>query len=238
MLALQVRRAFQRHRPADVGVGGLDLGFAEAEPAEQVETRLLELFGGNLQRPRQEIRAERPLVEDEFDVERGSPARASSLAITASVKPLRAQRRDVDARRLAERAVTGGVGLDLGDRRFAIAERTQRFRHGAVDDLEIAAAGELLELHQREIRLDAGRVAIHHEADRAGRRDDGDLRVAVAVLLSELQRVAPRRPRGLGEPRPGAARPCRSRHGRAASARRSALHSRPPAPRRRARGCG
>ena len=64
-----------------------------------------------------------------------------------------------------------------------IAEHAQRFRHRAVDDLEVAAAGELLELHQREVRLDAGGVAIHHQADRAGRRDHGRLRVAVAVLL-------------------------------------------------------
>ena len=67
----------------------------------------------------------------------------------------------------------------------------KRFRHGAVDDLEVAAAGELLELHQREVGLDAGGVAIHDEADRAGRRDDGGLRVAVAVLLAELERAVP-----------------------------------------------
>ena len=60
----------------------------------------------------------------------------------------------------------------IGDLAFAIAQRAQGFRHGAVDDLEVAAAGELLELHQGEIGLDAGRVAIHHQADGAGRRDD------------------------------------------------------------------
>ncbi len=37
----------------------------------------------------------------------------------------------------------------------------------AVDDLHHAAAGELLVLHQRDVRLHAGRVAVHHEADRA-----------------------------------------------------------------------
>src|SRR6185437_9434896 len=102
------------------------------------------------------------------------------------------QRGVVDGRRLRQPAVTDRVSLDLGDVAFAIAERTERFRHSAVDDLPVAAAGELLELHQREVGLDAGGVAIHHQADGAGRRDYGRLRVAVAVLLAELDRLVPR----------------------------------------------
>ncbi len=73
----------------------------------------------------------------------------------------------------------------------AVAEHAQRFRHRAVDDLEVAAAGELLELDQREVGLDAGGVAVHHEADGAGRRDHGRLRVAEAVLGAERQRAVP-----------------------------------------------
>ena len=42
-------------------------------------------------------------------------------------------------------------------------------RDRLVDDLHGAAADELLELDQREVRLHAGRVAVHHEADRPGR---------------------------------------------------------------------
>ena len=72
-----------------------------------------------------------------------------------------------------------------------VAEAAQRRLDRLVDDLEVAAAGELLELHEREVGLDAGRVAIHHEADRAGRRDDGDLRVAVARDLADRERVVP-----------------------------------------------
>ena len=64
------------------------------------------------------------------------------------------------------------IALDLGDLGFAHSRARAGLRHRAVDDLEIAAAGELLELDQREIGLDAGGVAIHHQADRAGRRDD------------------------------------------------------------------
>ncbi len=101
------------------------------------------------------------------------------------------ERRVVDRRRLAQRGVAHGVGLDLGQLRLAVAERAQGLGHGAVDDLEVAAAGELLELHQREVGLDAGGVAVHHEADGAGGGDDGDLGVAIAVLLAELQGPVP-----------------------------------------------
>ena len=98
----------------------------------------------------------------------------------------------IDRRRLAERAVADRIGIDLGDVAFAVAEHAQRFRHGAVDDLEVAAAGELLELHQREIGLDAGGVAVHHEADGAGRRHHARLRIAVAVRSPSAAR-GPRR---------------------------------------------
>ena len=37
VLGLQMRRAFQRHRAAAIGVGGLDLGPGEAERGQQVE---------------------------------------------------------------------------------------------------------------------------------------------------------------------------------------------------------
>ena len=77
---------------------------------------------------------------------------------------------------------------------LGIAEGAEGRGHGAVDDLEIAAAGELLELDQRKVRLDAGGVAIHHQADRAGRGDDRDLGVAVAVLLAEVVGLVPGEP--------------------------------------------
>jgi hypothetical protein len=89
--------------------------------------------------------------------------------------------------------VADGVGLDLRDIGLAVAERPQRHGDGLVDDLPVAAAGELLEFHQREIRLDAGGVAIHHEADGAGRRHHRGLRVAVAVELAEFERLVPGR---------------------------------------------
>ena len=60
-----------------------------------------------------------------------------------------------------------------------------------VDDLEIAAAGQFLELDEGEIGLDAGGVAVHDQPDGAGRRDHRNLGVAVAVLLAQFQRPVP-----------------------------------------------
>ena len=87
--------------------------------------------------------------------------------------------------------MTDGIGLDLGQLSLAIAKRPQAFGHGAVDDFEIAAAGQFLEFHQREIRLDAGGVAIHHQADGAGGGHDRDLRIAIAMRLAEFQGAVP-----------------------------------------------
>src|SRR3712207_7036125 len=48
----------------------------------------------------------------------------------------------------------------------------QGVRDGLVDDLEVAAADEALVLDERDVRLNARRVAVHHEGDRARRRQD------------------------------------------------------------------
>ena len=109
----------------------------------------------------------------------------STFSIASGDEALLLERGVVDAGRLREAAVADRIGLDLGDLRLRVAEHAQRLRHRPVDDLEIAAAGELLELDQREVGLDAGGVAIHHQADGAGRRDHRDLGVAIAVLLAE-----------------------------------------------------
>ena len=94
---------------------------------------------------------------------------------------------------MGERRPADRVGDDVGDLLLVVAERAQGLGHGAVDDLEIAAAGELLELDQREVGLDAGGVAIHDEADGAGRRDHRDLRVAIAMRFAEASARRPRR---------------------------------------------
>ena len=99
------------------------------------------------------------------------------------------------------------VGDDLLDLGRRVAELPQGGGHGVVDDLEVALADELLVLDERDVRLDAGRVAVHHEGDRAGRREERRLRVAVAVPLAELvgsRPTAPARWRGAARGPPSA----------------------------------
>ena len=82
-----------------------------------------------------------------------------------------------------------------------VAQLDERLRHGVVDDLDDAAAHQLLVLDQRQVGLDAGGVAIHHEADGAGGRDHRHLRVAVAVAAAGFVGVVPALLRALVERR-------------------------------------
>ena len=93
------------------------------------------------------------------------------------------------------RAFDGAGGVDVADDRVGllvgVAELEQRGRDGVVDDLDHAAADQLLVLDQREVGLDAGSVAIHHEADGAGGSENCDLRVAVAVFFAVGESFVP-----------------------------------------------
>ena len=85
-------------------------------------------------------------------------------------------------------AFDGSGGVDVGDDGvhgvLGVAELDEGAGDSVVDDLDHAAADELLVLDEGEIGLDAGGVAIHHEADGSGGGEDGDLRVSVAELLA------------------------------------------------------
>ena len=76
----------------------------------------------------------------------------------------------------------------------------QRGLKGGVGDLEVAAARELLEFHQCEIRFNAGGIAIHQQADGAGRGDHADLGVSVTELLTQGIGVVPGRDGTVLEP--------------------------------------
>ena len=95
----------------------------------------------------------------------------------------------LEVRGALDRLVLGQVGEDLVDLFGAVAELAQGGRDGLVDDLEEALADQLLVLDEGDVRLHPGRIAIHHERDRAGGREDGDLGVAIAVGLAELERL-------------------------------------------------
>ena len=79
-------------------------------------------------------------------------------------------------------------GFNLG---IVIAELPQRGRYGIVDDLDGAATHQLLVLHERQVGLDAGRVAIHHEANRPGRRQHCRLRVTIPMQHTKVDGIRP-----------------------------------------------
>src|SRR4029077_18314709 len=99
--------------------------------------------------------AERPFVEGELDVE-GGRQRCLDLGENFVGETLGLQGGNIDRGCVGERAMADRVGLDFRNLRLPVTERAQGLWHGAVDDLEVAAAGKLLEFHQRKIRLDAG----------------------------------------------------------------------------------
>ena len=107
------------------------------------------------------------------------------------------QVRFLQRRRAFDRLVLVDVVDDRVDLRRRVAELLERHRHGLVDDLHQPAADQLLVLDQRDVRLDAGGIAVHHEADGPGRRQHGRLRVPVAELLAELHRIVPGGSRGV-----------------------------------------
>src|SRR5947209_3371868 len=93
------------------------------------------------------------------------------------------------------RAFDGAGGVDVGDDGVglfgSVSELEEGGGDGLVDDLDHAAADEFFVFDEGEIGLDAGGVAIHHEADGAGGGEDGDLGVAVSVALTEGEGLVP-----------------------------------------------
>jgi hypothetical protein len=59
------------------------------------------------------------------------------------------------------------VSDDVVDLGCVVPETLQGTGHGLVDDLHVATAYQLLELHEAKVRFDTGGVAIHQQADRS-----------------------------------------------------------------------
>src|SRR6202035_4943215 len=96
----------------------LDLALGDPDRGEQVEIWCGNRFRLDLERVGQEIFAKRPFVEGEFDVE-GGRQRRLNLYQSFVGKALGFQGGNVDRRRIRERAVADGIGLDLRDVGFA-----------------------------------------------------------------------------------------------------------------------
>ena len=171
--------AVDRHRlgadPPRVDVGLLDL----------LDRRFLRHVDGLADRARQERLRRAHHLDVAHVVDRPHAARRLERAVEHR------QVRVLDVRRPLDGLVLVDVLDDLLDLLRGVAQLLERHRHGLVDDLHQPAADQLLVLDQRDVRLDAGGVAVHHEADGAGRREHGRLRVAEAVLLAHLDRLRP-----------------------------------------------
>ncbi len=173
-------------------IGGGDIVGAEVECSQQVKIRRIQPRFRNAERVDAEAGAEREAVDHKLDVKGGAQA-GFHFGDGFRREALGLQRRMVDARGAAQAAMAHGIVDDGADFAFAIAQCAQGQWHGAVDDLEIAATGQLLEFHQRKIRLDAGGVAIHHQADGAGGCDHTHLGISETVLLAQRQGAIPAR---------------------------------------------
>jgi len=190
MLLLQEGRAFQRHGADDVVIRRLNLRPGEPQMLQQVKGRVHQLVRRNTQGALAEILAQRPLVEHKADV-KGRGELAFDLFNLTRAKAVAHQAGGVDAGAVAHRPVADRIGDHFGNLCGPIAQLFQRRRDRLVDDLEIAAARQFLELDQGKIRLDPGRVAVHHQPDGAGGGDHGGLGVAKAVQLAQRQSLVP-----------------------------------------------
>ncbi len=74
-------------RSADVVVGGLDVLARKAKAAQKIKRRIVQLFGRDAQRAGAELFAQRPLVEDEADVEGRWQGRFDLVESAAWPKP-------------------------------------------------------------------------------------------------------------------------------------------------------
>src|SRR6202040_2187947 len=81
----------------------------------------------------------------------------------------------LDEGRAIDFAVAINVADDFAGLLGGVAELHQRGRHGVVDDFDDPAADELFIFDEGEVGLDAGGVAIHHEANGAGGSENRDL---------------------------------------------------------------
>src|SRR3984893_9086257 len=97
-----------------------------------------------------------------------------------------------ELRRALDSVVLIEVLDDFLDLFGIVADALERARDRLVDDFQHPAADQLFVFHQRDVGLDAGGIAIHHERDGAGRGDDGCLRIAISRGLAKTQRLVPR----------------------------------------------
>src|SRR5690606_29394267 len=114
VLILEEGSAFKRHRPAGMDIRSFHVFLREAERRQDFEGEIVELLIGNVEGLLQPVSAERPLVEDELDVESLLQSCVDSLDLLVG-EAFCLERGRVYARSLIQVAMSDGIGLDLGD---------------------------------------------------------------------------------------------------------------------------
>ncbi len=114
-------------------VGRVDIFLGEPKGFQQVECWIVQLFRWDTKDLGAEFFAQRPLVEHKADVE-GLRQRRVNLGQFVRAKAVAHKRGVVDARRVADGAVTDGIGDDLFDLGRAVA---QLFKAAGTDWLMI-----------------------------------------------------------------------------------------------------
>ncbi len=173
VLGSEMRRAFDRHTTDDDVVELADLFFAVPPEAEQVKARLV--VGGCVDpETLVGLSSDHPGRQCEADIEHATEGSLGLFNL--------ALRQAIFEQRLSTAVGSAGKGVgtrhvrnDVRELSVGVAEPLECVRNALVHDLEVTATCELLELHQREVGLDAGRVAVHQKADRSGRRQHGGL---------------------------------------------------------------
>ena len=94
-------------------------------------------------------------------------------------------------RRTHDRLVLVDVRLDRRNLVVGVTQYVQCARHRLIDDRHVAAAHELLELHESEIGLDAGGVTVHQQSDGPGGRQYRRLSVSHTVTTAEVDGLFP-----------------------------------------------
>src|SRR5437773_1404214 len=86
-----------------------------------------------------------------------------------------------------KRSRSATIANDIFNLSGSITQLSQSRRNRSVNDLEVTATSEFLELHEREIWFNPCSVAIHHQRDRSRRSNNSHLGVSIAECLAEFE---------------------------------------------------
>src|SRR5947209_7619968 len=89
-------------------------------------------------------------------------------------------------------AVLGDVFDDRLGLLLLVTQSGECLGYRLIDDLHGAATDQLLELDERKVRLDTGRIAVHHEPNSSSRRQNAGLSISPTIFLTDPETILPR----------------------------------------------